>query len=117
MPLVPARARANRVKEETPVFGRAQLEERAAQVGGYCYALPNAYGEIYGGHVAAMTIPSEASGSTKSTEEPLERRAPSSACSNEPHECPASLVDDDVRRSPVKAGSRDNNPCEDIETN
>lgn len=81
--------------------------------------MPNscAYGETYSDRVAAKAIPSEASGSTKSTEEPLERRAPSSACSNEPHECPASLVDDDVRRSPVKAGSRDNNPCEDIETN
>jgi hypothetical protein len=80
--------------------------------------MPNscAYGETLPA-CEPRVIPSEASGSaSRSTEEPLERRGASSTSSNRPHECPASQVDDDVRRSSGKPESQDNNPGEDIAT-
>lgn len=61
-------------------------------------------------------IPSEASRSVPSIEEPLESRAPSNASSNEPHECPAPLEGDDVLRSSRKLESWDKAPSEDIAT-
>lgn len=75
-----------------------------------------ANGEIETGDSALSTIPSEASGSVISTEEPLESRAPSNASSNEPQECPAPLVGDDVLRSSGKPESWDKAPSEDIAT-
>jgi hypothetical protein len=67
---------------------------------------------------AERTIPSEASGSVlECTEEPLERRFESNASNNRTHECPASLVDDDVRRTSKELESGDNKLREDITTN
>jgi hypothetical protein len=75
-----------------------------------------ANGEIEPGDNALSTIPSEALGSATSTKEPLESRAPSNASSNEPQECPAPLVGDDVLRSSRKLESWDKEPSEDIAT-
>lgn len=76
-----------------------------------------AYGEIQSSVGAERTIPSEASGSAIGTEEPLERRTTSSTCSNSSHECPASLVDDDVRRYSEESERGDNKLRKDIATN
>lgn len=77
--------------------------------------MPNS--RAYGGTLTAIklrAIPSEASGSIVSTEEPLEHTATSNASSNWPQECPASHVDEDVCRSSGEPESGDNNLREDI---
>ncbi len=75
-----------------------------------------AHGETLASQLALKVIPSEALGSATSTKEPLESRAPSNASSNEPQECPAPLVGDDVLRSSRKLESWDKEPSEDIAT-
>jgi hypothetical protein len=71
--------------------------------------MPNslAYGEtLTSASRVARAIPSEASGSASSTEEPLETRTTSSTSSNWSHECPATLDRvEDIARSSAKAES------------
>jgi hypothetical protein len=75
-----------------------------------------AYGEtLTSAPCAARAIPSEASGSAISTDEPLETRTTSSTSSNWSHECPAASCEvEDIARSSAKAESRDKKLCEDI---
>lgn len=103
------------MKKETSV--QKMVTNTAAFSSDSAVAIFCAYGETLASQMASKAIPSEASGSTaECTEEPLERRGASSTSSNHPHECPATLWVEDVRRSSEKSESRDNNLGEDIAT-